>query len=405
MHSIVTERTLHMQSHGGALVRRIVSVFSEYRGSKRLRGKRNIDRFRFMFNLRVLNLEGNPVAQNMDFPLSEYIITLLPNLHYYEYTFIKSEMREKAQIRFCRELREVEYMQEKEIQARESQAREQSEAKRLASSFVDHLDGNQLFDSFWRDDADGRVLMLVGQQAQELAEEYEKDVFELTQEIYKLGLKRFVERDEEIRDFMDNLQDGQKELQTLGQREIEDFLQYKDRVFEEARITLRLLEQNVMHGDDEDSLENLKLSDIMDKLNVHFEDALNDMWLVLMSQELHLHETIEESTTNFHRKISDMMSKFLEQSQSFFVQLREISVHFSENMTEIVTRFISTKLAMQDFEDVPPELRMCMYDRDAILNLIAGMKDAHTFRIDEREDRMATRSKEFIDNMVNKLNK
>ncbi|XP_030569706.1 dynein regulatory complex subunit 3-like, partial [Drosophila novamexicana] len=363
-----------------------------------------IDRFRFMCNLRVLNLEGNPVAQNMDFPLSQYIITLLPNLHYYEYTFIKSEMREKAQIRFCRELREVEYLQEKEIQARESQAREQSEAKRLASSFVDHLDGNQLFDSFWRDDADGRVLMLVGQQAQELAEEYEKDVFELTQEIYKLGLKRFVERDEEIRDFMDNLQDGQKELQTLGQREIEDFLQYKDRVFEEARITLRLLEQNVMHGDDEDSLENLKLSDIMDKLNVHFEDALNDMWLVLMSQELHLHETIEESTTNFHRKISDMMSKFLEQSQSFFVQLREISVHFSENMTEIVTRFISTKLAMQDFEDVPPELRMCMHDRDAILNLIAGMKDAHTFRIDEREDRMATRSKEFIDNMINKLN-
>ncbi|XP_017872974.1 PREDICTED: dynein regulatory complex subunit 3-like, partial [Drosophila arizonae] len=354
---------------------------------------------------RVLNLEGNPIAQNPDFPLSQYVITLLPNLHYYEYTFIKSEIREKAQIRFCRELREIEYLQEKEIQARELQAREESQARRLASSFVDHLDGNQLFDSFWRDDADGRVLMLVGQQAQELAEEYEKDVFELTQEIYKLGLKRFVERDEEIRDFMDNLLDGQKELQSSGQKEIEDFLLYKATIFDEARITLRLLEQNVMHGDDEDSLENIKLSDTMDKLNVNFEDSLNDMWLVLMSQELHLHETIEESTTNFHRKISDMMSKFLEASQSFFVQLREISVHFSENMTEIVTRFISTKLAMQDFEDVPPELRMCMDDRDAILNLIAGMKDAHTFRIDEREDRMATRSKEFIDNMINKLNK
>lgn len=100
-----------------------------------------------------------------------------------------------------------------------------------------------------------------------------------------------------------------------------------------------------------------------------------------------------------------MMSKFLEQSQSFFVQLREISVHFSENMTELVTRYISTKLALQDFEDVPPELLLIMDDRDATLNIIAGMKDAHTLRIDEREDRMSTRSKEFIDNMISKLNR
>ncbi|XP_034477443.1 dynein regulatory complex subunit 3 [Drosophila innubila] len=362
-----------------------------------------IERFRFMKNLKVLNLEGNPIAESSEFSLSLYVITLLPNLNYYEYNFIKQETREKANTIFFRELREIENFQEKEIQARETQERELAEAERLASSFVDHLDGSQLFHSFWRDDADGRVLMMVGQQAQELAEEYEKDVFELTQEIYKLGLKRFVERDEEIKDFMNNLLDGQKDLQTSGQKEIEEFIVYKDKIFDEARVTLRMLEQNVMHGDDEDSLENLKLSDIMDKLNVHFEDALNDMWLVLMSQELHLHETIEESTTNFHRKISDMMSKFLEQSQAFFVQLREISVHFSENMTEIVTRFISTKLAMQDFEDVPPELRACMDDRDAVLSLIAGMKDAHTFRIDEREDRMTTRSKEFIDNMISKL--
>lgn len=371
-------------------------------GNNRITSVEGIDRFRFLKSLKVLNLEGNPIAQNVSFPL--YIITLLPNLNYYHYTLLKNEVRDKAHTRFCRELQEIEYLQEKELQARQAQELELLKVKRLAFSFVDHLDGNQMFDAFWREDVDGRILMMVGQQAQELAEEYEKDVFELTQEIYKLGLKRFVERDEEITDFMDNLLNGQKELQILGQKEIQDFLKYKDKIFEEARVTLRLLEENVLHGEDEDSLENLKLSDVMDKLNVHFEDALNDMWLVLMSQELHLNETIEESTTNFYRKISDMMSKFLEQSQAFFVQLREMSVHFSENMTEIITRYISTKLAMQDFEGVPSELRDYMDDREAILNLIAGMKDTHTLRIDEREDRMATRSKEFIDNMVQTLN-
>jgi len=99
------------------------------------------------------------------------------------------------------------------------------------------------------------------------------------------------------------------------------------------------------------------------------------------------------------------MSKFVEQSQALFVQLREISVHFSENMTEILTRFISTKLALQDFDDVPMELRVCMDDRDAILNLIAGMKDFHTLRLDEREDKIATRTKEFVDTMIDQLSR
>ncbi|EDW37693.1 GL15629, partial [Drosophila persimilis] len=364
-----------------------------------------IERFRFMTNLKVLNLEGNPVAKRTDFCLLLYVIAILPKLNYYEYTFIKNELREEACALFYRELREVEDKQEQEIQSRELEELEQSEAKRLASSFVEHLDGHQLFESLWRGDEDGRILMLVGQQAVELADEYDKDIFELTQEIYKLGLERFGERDEEIQDFLNNLKEGQEELQIMGQKGIEDFLQFKETIFEEARTTLRQLEYNTMHGEDEESPENLVLSDIVDKLNIQFEDAMNDLWQTLMTQELYLHEAIEESTTNFHRKIAELMSKFVEQSQSFFVQLREISVHFSENMTEIVTRFISTKLALQDFDDVPSDLRMCMEDRDAILNLIAGMKDTHTLRIDEREDRIATRSKEFIDQMIDNLNR
>nr|DAA06416.1 TPA_inf: protein phosphatase [Drosophila willistoni] len=372
-------------------------------GNNLIKSIEGISRFLFMDSLRVLNLEGNPISQNLDFPLSKYVIAVLPKLNYYEYTFIKDEIRKEATALFHRELREIGDKQEKEIQTREILKREQSQASRLASSFVEHLDGHQLYDSLWRGDDDGRILMLIGSQAQDLAEEYDKDIFEITQEIYKLGMDRFVEREKEIQDFMENLYNGQEELQAMGQKEIEDFLQFKDRIFEDARLTHRQLEQNSMHGEDDDSPENLKLSDIIDKLNIQFEDCMNDMWQTLMLQELHLHEAIEESTTNFHRRLSELMSKFVEQTQAFFVQLREIAGHFSENMTEIVTRFISTKLALQDFEDVPIELRVFMDDRDAILNLIAGMKDSHTLRIDEREDRMATRSKDFIDNMVDNL--
>lgn len=102
--------------------------------------------------------------------------------------------------------------------------------------------------------------------------------------------------------------------------------------------------------------------------------------------------------------MQEMIGKFIEQAQTFFGQLRDLAIHFSENLYEIVSRYIGTKLALQDFEDVPPPLRICMEDREAIGNLIAGMKDIQTQRIDEREDRLMNRSKEFVDNMIDKLN-
>ncbi|EDW28450.1 GL19199 [Drosophila persimilis] len=354
-----------------------------------------IERLRFLNSLKVLNLEGNPIAQKPDFPLALYVTAILPKLNYYEYVFIKADTREAAQKRFYRELREIEDKQEREIQALETDAREAAEAERLASSFVEHLDGQQLYDSLWRDDENGRILMLVGAPAHELSEEYAKDVHQLTQSIYKLGLKRFGEREEEIRDFNANLQEGQQELQSLGQSQIEEFLQYKERTFEVLRSKLRELEES------EDGSEEYSH---LDTLNGQFDDALNEMWQSLMSQELHLHEAVEESTLNFHRKISQLMASFVEQAQVFFLQLRDVCGHFADNMTDIVTQFLSDKLSRQELGSVPKELTMCVDDREEVLKLVEGMRTAHTYRVDEREDRMAKRSKEFIDKMIQQLN-
>ncbi|XP_043661586.1 dynein regulatory complex subunit 3 [Drosophila teissieri] len=355
-----------------------------------------IERLRFVSSLKVLNLEGNPIAKQPDFPLSLYVTAILPQLNYYEYVFIKAETREEAQKRFYRELREIEDKQEREIQGLETEAREMAEADRLASSFVEHLDGQQLYDSLWRDDGNGRILMLVGAPAQELCEEYSKDVYELTQQIYRLGLERFGERDEEIRDFNANLHEGQEELQAQGQKQIEEFLQYKERTFDEMRLKWRELDQR------DDDLEELQAQ--LDTLTAHFEDALTEMWESLMAQELHLHEAVEDSTLNFNRKISDLMANFVEQAQVIFQQLRDLCSHFADNMTDIVTQFLSTKLARNELNAIPEELMQCLDDREAVLQLVEGMRTSHASRVDEREDRMAQRSRQFIDDMIMNLN-
>lgn len=55
-----------------------------------------IERFRFLPKLKVLNLEGNPMCKKEGFSLREYIAAVLPNLKYYEYMAIKDEEREKG---------------------------------------------------------------------------------------------------------------------------------------------------------------------------------------------------------------------------------------------------------------------------------------------------------------------
>ncbi|XP_017846354.2 dynein regulatory complex subunit 3 [Drosophila busckii] len=347
-----------------------------------------IERLRFVNSLRVLNLEGNPIAKLPEFPLSQYVTAMLPQLNYYEYVYIKDEMREAAQKRFYRELREIEDKQEREIKGRETQARELAEAERLASSFVEHLDGQQLYESMWRDDEHGKVLLLVGAQAQELVEEYDKDVHELTQQLYKLGLERFGEREQEIKKFMNSLQAGQKEAQSVGQQQIEDFLQLRDKTFDEACI-----------------LAESTSNPAMDTLHAKFEDALNDLWHSLMTQELHLHEAVEESTLSFQHGLSALMLSFVEQAQSLFLQLRDVCLHFSDNLCELVSRFIANKLTLRDLDSVPQELRICIDDREAVVKLVADMRSTHISRIEQREDRMSVRSKEFIEHLIEKLSK
>lgn len=120
---------------------------------------------------------------------------------------------------------------------------------------MEHLNAHQLFESLWKGDEDGRVLLMVGSVADELVEEYDKDMFEITQEIFKCGLEKYEERKLEIEEFLENLEEGQKEIQLMGQKIVEDFLRFKTKLFDEATDVLRRLEIRTINGEDEVSTQ------------------------------------------------------------------------------------------------------------------------------------------------------
>lgn len=99
-----------------------------------------------------------------------------------------------------------------------------------------------------------------------------------------------------------------------------------------------------------------------------------------------------------------MMNEFIEKAQAFFVQLRDSEYSFCDSLQEAVTRFISMRMVLQTNEsNVPVELKECMGDKDAIINLVAGMRDFHTQIIDSREDKLCQRAKGWVTDLQTKL--
>lgn len=123
-----------------------------------------------MKRLRSLNLEGNPITLRpiKDTTFRIYIAALLPILKYYHYVFIHEEEREKGNQCFRLELRQMAEAQAEEVKERERIAKELADEERLSSSFVEFLNENQLFDSFWENDKDGAVLRSTGEDVQNL---------------------------------------------------------------------------------------------------------------------------------------------------------------------------------------------------------------------------------------------
>ena len=184
-----------------------------------------------------------------------------------------------------------------ELQDRAQKAKEKEDAERLSFSFVEHLNEHQLYESLWRGDEDGRILMMVGSVAEDIAEEYDKGIFELTQEIYKLGLQKFEERKIEIEQFTASMEEGHLEIQKMGHQILDEFLQYKEKVFEEAILSHKFLENRNLRGEEVETNESVQHSDKLDRIAAEFDDVVTDIWHKLMAQELHLHETTEVSST------------------------------------------------------------------------------------------------------------
>lgn len=143
-------------------IHRILKIFQHFQ----------LERLRFLKNLRSLNLKGNEIEKN-DKYFRLYIAGLLQDLTYYEYKYISKQERENGRDRYRFRLREIMDNEKSEVQQREQAKKSKADNIHNAACFVEYLDDHQLFDSLFQFDSEdqGNCLLKIGDEAQTLIAE------------------------------------------------------------------------------------------------------------------------------------------------------------------------------------------------------------------------------------------
>lgn len=162
-------------------------------------------------------MEGNPIAFNPDIPIRIYVAAFLPQLKYYNYICIKNSERTTGAEMFRRELREIVENEQGEIAERELNEKSIADEIRLSDSFVEFLNEHQLFYSLFENNAEGKILMMIGEEAQDLFDKYCTEAFSVTQKIYELGLDKYRRRCREIKEFNECVDEAKFLAQKNGQ--------------------------------------------------------------------------------------------------------------------------------------------------------------------------------------------
>lgn len=121
-----------------------------------------------------------------------------------------------------------------------------------------------------------------------------------------------------------------------------------------------------------------------------------------MEDEMHLHESVNDSNSIFSNVILDMVNEFMEQCKSQFVQLREVEGNFVDALTEAVQSFVTT-LATGREHEIPEVLRSSLVERDIIYDMASGMREMHMQKIDGREDLLVGRGKDWVQELCDQM--
>ncbi|CAG9861222.1 unnamed protein product [Phyllotreta striolata] len=355
-------------------------------GKNLIKDKETVHHLRRIPNLISLNLADNPCTEFAD--LRIYVAAFLPTLIWFQYKKIYPEERENGCTKFKQQIIDQEELEEKELAKILQKEREDREAELNMDSFVEYLNTRHLFDKMYENDAEGKLLLNLGDDVMEAYNEFQENFVNYCREIFDIGQKHYKIRQDEIAAFFRSTSLVKHDSQQESIKYMEEFVESKNILFSKVNY----LQRDLMEG----YIEKKEFDvDIVQKTE-EFNQLIHVTWKKLMKIELILYEQMDEVNQTFERNLKEMIANLIEESQNCFTQLRDLEQQYFERVSEVANKMFAGIGIIDDLV-IPEVLDELMSDKDNVLNCLAATHDTHLTVIDTREDVLMFRAREWFD--------
>ncbi|KAM4632501.1 dynein regulatory complex subunit 3 [Discoglossus pictus] len=338
-------------------------------GNNNLTSLENVTYLRKFKALQTLNLAGNPLSKDEQYKL--YIAAHLPNLVYLDFRLLDENIKAIANVKFQYSVEELAQNEALEMRQQEKEEKKQKELESHKAAFIEYLNGPALFEDMYSEDVDVSVL--------NSCLTYRNKCVAICQKIFEFGLDHHKKREEEVSIFNECLQEAITENQDAGAQKIQEFEKKNNEIlYELTQIT--------------DAL-------ILDSKMYKYNDDITQLSETLMISELQLVDQLEEIMKDYERNILDMSSTFLETVQG----IRELENHHHEMLSDICVKIQNQLMSGENEMNMSDELRMVFIDKDSVVNAVDASHDIHLLKIDNREDELVTKIKNWSSNIIQKL--
>ncbi|CAK9803696.1 Dynein regulatory complex subunit 3 [Anthophora plagiata] len=343
-------------------------------------------------NLHSLNMSGNPCTKQDGY--LDYVFAFLPQLIYYEYKIITNEQRKAAIEKHYRTLNTLGETELKEKQELDAKKEYKKKLVFLTAAYVEHLDGDYLFNQMFENDKEGKDLSMVNEDTQNAYDQYKINFIAVCEELCEVGVKENEKRMEEINIFNIAINEGKIASQNQGRKIVNEVLQKKAVITASVKQLLKKLVGDV----DVATLEDI--SQKAQQFSEEFNDIVTDAWTKLMSIEVELHEQVEDVSEIFRMNLSDMVDAFLTTARGYFSQLRNSEAEYNDTVNGAILYYLS---GFGDDTKIPQHMLNLCEDKDMLNYNLSNSHDKHLLVIDAREETMLNRVKNWLDEYTEEL--
>ncbi|KAK6171385.1 hypothetical protein SNE40_019585 [Patella caerulea] len=350
-------------------------------GNNQLTELENLVYLRKFKKLKTLNATGNPFCENVE-TYKQYVVAYLSHLEFLDYRLIDEQSKVAAKEIYAMPIDEIIHNEEAEERKQKENEIKQKELQIHTKAYVEYLDGSSLFDSMYAEDSDGqRLNEMPG--VDELLAGFKEKFLGVCQKIFEYGLSENEKRQAEVNQFWECVEEAKTENKEAGMKIIGTFFEERKRVLAE----LGTITDNQV---------------IDDKIEA-YQSQINELWDKLMSLELQLVDQLEDVIKDFERNMQEMVSTFLENVKAHLTQCRDLENMHHERMMEISIVTLEKVIKNELDDEITEELRMLFVDKDTIIGAVSSSHDLHLLKIDNKEDDIETRIKNWLSAMMEKI--